>query len=66
VLKFAVQVCPENPSNIVIVPVDDVNLYVAPLSAVLNTILTLSLVVIVIGSVVANDGEKVNVNDIII
>jgi hypothetical protein len=34
-------VCTLNPSNIVIVPVDDVNVYVAPLSAVSNTILIL-------------------------
>jgi hypothetical protein len=66
VFNFAVQVCPEKPSNTVILPVDDVNVYVAPLSAVSNTILMLVLVVTVIGTVLANDGEKVKVNDIII
>jgi hypothetical protein len=39
--KLGDHVCPLNPSNIVIVPVDDVNVYVAPLSAVSNTILIL-------------------------
>jgi hypothetical protein len=48
------------------VPDDDVNVYVVPVSAVSNVIRILSLVVTVIGSDVPNDGENVNVNDIII
>ena len=60
-VKLADQVCPLNPSNTVIVPVDDVNVYVVPPSVVSNTIVILSLVVIVIGTDPKGDA-KVNVN----